>query len=257
MGMRRVRVGIALLVLGAIVVVAASPAGGAIVKLGPLVLRADGGFTPRLLPRHRFAPIGFRGHADVSMTDGTVPPAVQRIRLWFDRDGRLDTAGLPVCVPSRIEGATPRQARRRCRSAIVGSGRLGAEIALPGLAPVRIRAPLTLFNGPRDAGDPTVLIHTRTAYPAVETFVVSVRIERAHGLYRYRTDFAVPRLAGGYGSLTHIEVEVGRRFRFRGRRRSYVSARCSDYILQTHGLVSFADGTIVSGDIFKTCRPLP
>jgi hypothetical protein len=254
--MGRIRDATALLALAAIVAVAAGSAGAAQVRLGPLVLTADGGFTPQALPRHRYAPIEFQGHADVRMTNGAVPPAVQRIRLAFDRDGHLVTAGLPVCAPSRIEGATSQQARGRCRGAIVGTGHLGAEIAPPGLAPVPIQAPLTLFNGPREGGDPTVLVHTRATYPAVETFVVPVRIEPAHGLYSYRTDFAVPQLAGGYGALTHIDVKIGRRYRSGGRERSYVSARCSDYILQTHGLVSFADGTIVSGDVFKTCRPL-
>jgi hypothetical protein len=256
--MGRIRLAIALLTLGAIVAAGAGGAAeGAQVRVGSLVLTADGGFEPQALPRHRYAPIEFQGHADVKTTDGSVPPAVQHIRLAFDRDGRLTTAGLPVCPSARIEGATPKQARSRCRFAIIGSGHLGAEIALPGLAPVHIHAPLTLFNGPREGGDPTVLIHTQATFPAVETFVVPVRIEPAHGLYSYRTDFAVPQLAGGFGALTHVDVKVGRRFRSRGRRRSYVSARCSDYILQTHGLFSFADGTIVSGDVFKACRPLP
>jgi hypothetical protein len=250
------RLAIALLALGAVLSGAALPAGAARIQVGPLVLTGNGGFTPQALPRHRYAPIEFQAHADVKMSDGSVPPAVQRIRLAYDRDGRLTTAGLPVCAPAKIEAATTRQARSRCRSAIVGSGHLGAEIALPGLAPVQIHAPLTLFNGPREGGDPVVLVHTRATYPTVETFVVPVRIEPAHGPYSYRTDFAVPQLADGYGSLTHVDVKVGRSYRSGGRERSYVSARCSDYILQTHGLVSFADGTVISGDLFKSCRPL-
>jgi hypothetical protein len=229
---------------------------GARVRIGSLVLTADGGFEPQALPRRAYAPIEFQGHADVRTTDGSPVPALRRILLEFDRDGKLTTAGLPVCPPARIEAATPGQARARCRGAIVGTGHLGAEIYLPGGAAVHIHAPLTLFNGPRQGGDPTVLVHTRTTFPAVETFVVPVRIEPAHGLYRYRTSFEVPQLAGGLGSLTHIDVRVGRRYRSGGRERSYVSARCSDYILQTHGLFSFADGTIISGDVFRFCRPL-
>jgi hypothetical protein len=255
--MGRTRLAIALAALGAIVALAAGPAGAATVRVGTLVLHADGGFEPHALPRHRYAPIDFQGHAEIGTTNGSPPPALQRIQLEFDHDGRVSTAGLPVCAPSRIEAATPKQARSRCRGAIVGTGHLGATIALPGLGAVDIRAPLTLFNGPRQGGDPTVLIHTRATYPAVETFVVPVRIERRRGRYGYRTDFEVPRLAGGYGALTHVDVEVGRRFRSHGRERSYVSARCSDYILQTRGLFSFADGTIVSGSVFRSCRPLP
>jgi hypothetical protein len=245
------------ILLGVVVVaLGAGVADGAQIRVGPLVLTGDGGFTPQALPRHRYAPIEFQAHADVRMSDGSVPPAAQRIKLAFDRDGRLTTAGLPTCPAARIAAATPKQARSRCRGAIVGSGHLGAEIALPGLAPVHIHAPLTLFNGPREGGDPVVLVHTQATFPAVETFVVPVRIEPAHGLYAYRTDFAVPQLAGGFGSLTHIDVKVGRRYRSGGRERSYASARCSDYILQTRGLVSFADGTVISGDLFKSCRPL-
>jgi hypothetical protein len=45
-------------------------------------------------------------------------------------------------------------------------------------------------------------------------------------------------------------------YRADGRKRSYVSARCSDYILQTKGFFSFADGTVVYGSVFKPCRML-
>lgn len=254
--MGRIRLAIALSAFAAIVVLAAGPAGAATVRVGSLVLRADGGFEPQALPRRTYAPIDFQGHADIKTTDGSRPPALQQVKLEFDRDGRVNAAGLPVCAPSRIEGATPKQARSRCRAAIVGSGHLGAEIGLPGHSRIDIGAPLTLFNGPREGGDPTVVAHTQTTFPTVETFVVVIRIEKRHGLYRYRTDFKVPELAGGYGSLTHADVRIGRRFRFHGAERSYVSARCSDYILQTRGFFSFADGTIVSGAAFKSCRPL-
>ncbi len=253
--MGRIRFAVALLALAAVVAAAAGQAGAAQVRVGSLVLRADGGFTPQALPRHAFAPIEFQGHGEIATANGSPVPALRRVLLQFDRDGKLTTAGLPVCAAAKIATATPKQARSRCRGAIVGTGHLGAEIYLPGLAPVHIHAPLTIFNGPRQGGDPTVLIHTQATYPALETFVVPVRIEPAHGLYRYRTDFEVPQLAAGFGSLTHVDVKIGRRYRFHGRRRSYVSARCSDYILQTHGLFSFADGTIVSGDVFRYCRP--
>jgi hypothetical protein len=257
MGMGRIRLSLALVACAALAALAAGPVGAATVRIGTLVLHADGGFEPHALPRHSYAPISFQGHADIETTDGSMPPALRRIELEFDHDGKLTTAGLPVCAPSRIEDATPAQARSRCRTAIVGSGHLGAAIALPGQSRVDIKAPLTLFNGPREGGDPTVLVHTRVTFPAVETFVVVVRIERRRGRYGYRTDFEVPELAGGYGALIHADVRIGRRYRAGGVERSYVSARCSDYILQTRGLFTFADGEIVSGAVFRTCRPLP
>jgi hypothetical protein len=236
---------------------AATPANGARVRIGTLVLKADGGFTPLTLPKHAYAPIDFQGHADIGTTDGSMPPALRLVKLEFDRDGKLDSAGLAACPPARIEAATPQQARQRCRAAIVGTGHLGAEIGLPGQARVEIRSPLTLFNGPPQAGHPTVVAHAQATFPAVETYVVVVPIERRSGAYRYRASFEVPEIAGGYGALTHADLEIGRRYRSHGTARSYVSARCSDYILQTRGYLSFADGTIVSGSVFKTCRPRP
>jgi hypothetical protein len=235
----------------------ATSAEGASVRIGTLVLHADGGFTPQLLPKRSYAPIDFQGHADIGTTDGSMPPALQHVRLEFDRDGKLTTAGLPICPPSRIEAASPAQARRRCKGAIVGVGRIGARIALPGGGRVDVHSPLTLFNGPRQAGNPTAVLHAQTTFPAVETFVVVIPIERRGGAYAYRAAFDVPSIAGGAGALTHIDARVGRRYRAGGVERSYASARCSDYILQTRGFFSFADGTIVNGSVFRSCRPLP
>jgi hypothetical protein len=255
--MGRIRLAIVLAALAACGALLALPAEGASVRIGTLFLRADGGFTPRLLPKHSFAPIAFQGHAEVKTTDGSMPPALQQVKLEFDRDGRLATAGLPVCPPSRIEAASPAQARRLCKGALVGTGHLGATIAVPGGGRIDVHSPLTLFNGPREKGNPTAVVHAQTSFPAVETYVVVVPIERRGGAYRYRAVFEVPPIAGGLGALTHIDAKIDRDYRSGGTERSYVSARCSDYILQTRGFFSFADGTIVSGSVFKSCRPLP
>lgn len=237
------------------ILVAANLAGAATVRVGTLVLQADGGFEPQLLPKRTFAPIHFQGHGDIKTTDGSVPPALQHVKLEFDHDGRLTTAGLSVCRPAEVEAATPAEARRRCAAAIVGAGRIAASVPLPVLGRVVMSSPLTLFNGPRQGGDPTVILHAQAPFPISETYVVTIPIERRHGTYGYRAAFDVPPIAGGLGSLTHIDAKIGRRYRAGGAERSYVSARCSDYILQTQGYFSFADGTVIYGSAFKVCRP--
>jgi hypothetical protein len=127
---------------------------------------------------------------------------------------------------------------------------------LPGQATVEVRSPLTLFNGPRQDGHPTVLAHARTTFPSPQTYVVVVAIERRGAAGPYRATFEVPPIAAGYGALTHVDLEVGRRYRHGGGARSYVSARCSDSVLETRGSFAFADGTIISGTVFKPCRAL-
>jgi hypothetical protein len=235
---------------------AASLAEAATVKVGTLVLHADGGFEPRLLPKRAFAPIRFQGYGEVETTDGSIPPALQHVLLEFDHDGHVTTAGLPVCRPAQIESASPAQARQRCHGAIVGTGQIGATVPLP-LGPIDMNSPLTLFNGPRSGGDPTVVLHAQAPAPISETYVVVVPIERRHGRYGYRAEFDVPPIAGGLGSLTHIDADIGRRYRAGGVERSYVSARCSDSILQTRGRFSFADGNVIYGSVFKICRARP
>jgi hypothetical protein len=231
-------------------------ADAATVRVGTLVLHADGGFEPRVLPRRKFAPIRFQGYGQIRETDGSAPPPLEHVKIDFDRDGRLTTAGLPTCPVSRLEGATTAQARQRCGRAIVGTGHVAATVSLAGLARFGLRVPLTLFNGPRRGGHPTVLGHARAPFPLSETYVIVAPIERIRNhVYGYRSEFDVPKIAGGFGALTRIDAEIGRRYRFRGRRRSYVSARCSDYVLQTRGFFSFADGTVIYGDAFKSCTP--
>lgn len=231
----------------------AASADGALVKVGNLVLTADGGFTPRSLPRHRFAPISFEGHADLKETDGSIPPALQQVVLYFDRDGRLSTAGLPTCDPAMLQEVTPEEARARCASAIVGTGHVEALIAREGGAPYDVKAPVTLFNGPAEDGNPTVIFHTRTTVPAIQSFVIVIPIERRRGSYRYRATLDLPPIDLGRGSLVHVDIHVGRRFRFRGVERSYVSARCSDNVLSTRGRFTFADGVVIEGSVEKAC----
>jgi hypothetical protein len=234
---------------------AASAGGeGALVIVNDIVLRADGGFQPRTLPRHQFAPIDFQGHFDIAAKGGGKPVALEEAVIDFDRDGRLSAGGLPVCPAERVAAASPAQARQSCAGAIVGTGRIEALIDLPSGA-VAAGSALTIFNGPAQEGNPTVVLHARTTVPATQTFAIVVPIERRRGAFRYRATLALPPIAAGLGAVTHVDVKVGRRFSVNGQRRSYVAARCSDGILRTHGRFSFIDETIVDGSVEKPCRP--
>lgn len=242
-----------LLAFGAVLLT--NSAGAATVRVGTLVLHADGGFEPYALPKRTYAPIHFQGYGEIKTTNGSMPPALQHIKLDFDHDGHLTTAGLAVCRPSQIEGVSTQQARQRCGGAIVGTGRLGAEVNLAGIARLELRSPLTVFNGPRRNGDPTAIVHAQAPFPVSETYVIVIPIERRQGNYGYQVSFDIPPIAGGFGSLTYISAKLGRLYEFHGAQRSYISARCSDYILQTQGYFSFADGNVIYGSVFKTCRP--
>jgi len=230
-------------------------AGGAVVKVEDVVLRADGGFRPQTLPKRQFAPIDFHGQLDISSRTGGRPARLEQALIDFDRDGRLSVGGLPTCAPEAIDEVGTEEARRVCRGAIVGTGKIGTYVDFLDRGPVESESPLTVFNGPRNAaGQPTAVIHTQIAAPATQTYAITVPIEQRRGAYRYRAHLDVPPIAGGFGAITHLEVMIGRRYRAGDRQRSYASARCSDNILQTHGRFTFEGGTVVDGVVERYCR---
>jgi hypothetical protein len=224
-----------------------------VIEVENLRLEADGGFRPRTLPKHRFSPIDFQGRVEIESRDGTAPQPVRQIVVDFDRDGRLAAGGLPVCLPEEIANATPEEARRICADAEVGSGHIEAIVSLASGA-IPASSPLTLFNGPRQEGDPTVVLHAQTTVPGTQTYAIVVPIEKRRGEFRYRATLDVPPIAAGFGAITHVDVKVGRRFSAGGKQRSYTAARCSDGILRTHGRFTFEDDTVIDGFVEKGCR---
>ncbi len=230
------------------------------VETGGLILSVDGGYAPRTLPRRAFAPIDFKGHFDVGAPGGGIPEPLQQLVVDFDRDGRLSTRGLPTCDPELLRAATPEEARAICGPAIVGRGHLEALLEREGQPPTKVGSLLTLFNGPREDGQPTVILQARISEPFTEIFDVTIPIKKLRGNYRYRATVDLPTIAAGRGAITHVDVDIGRRWRFAGKRRSYVSARCSDGILSTHGRFTFAAepyDTVVDGSIDKGCAARP
>jgi hypothetical protein len=249
-----------LLIVASVATLALSLGGGAnaaLVKVGDLVLQADGSFKPSKLPRHSFAPINLFGRADIHLTTGAPPPALTEVNLDFDRDGRLSTAGLPQCSLDQIRTATTQQARSRCKGAIVGEGVVGAFVERDGVK-VEVNEPATLFNGPRSDGNATVIGHVHANFPTPRTYVLSIPIEKRRGAYAYRAHIDVPQIAEN-GVLSHIDGRIGRRYVYRGKSRSYVSAKCSAGVLRLHGHFLFADedATVIDGAIEKACYPEP
>jgi hypothetical protein len=246
-----------LLILAAGAAFAATAGATAVIETPELRLEVDAAFQPRNLPAHSFAPVTFEGDVAITKPGGGPPPALRQIVVDFDRDGRLDAGGLPACAPEQIAAASVEEARRICKGAIVGTGTIEALVALPS-GPVATSSPLTLFNGPRQNGQPTVVVHARTTVPATQTYAFVVPIEKRRGEFRYRATVDIPPLAGGLGAITEMSVKVGRRYTAAGVTRSYVAARCSDHILRSHGAFTFADGLVIEGvGLEKYCAQRP
>ena len=238
----------------AIALVLAATAPALILRAGDIVISANGGFAPKALPRHEDAPITLHGGGKLSTLSGELPPILKTITIEFDRHGSLQTAGLPVCTRAKLEATTTAQARRNCPGAIVGRGFGTAVVKFPEQGPIAADSPITVFNGPRVHGDATVLGHAHIDIPAPTTFIVPVVIERIHrGVYGYRTEIEIPKIAGGYGHPISGHLKIGRKWTFKGVKHSYVNARCETGHLQARGRFGFDDGTVLRGTFFRPC----
>ena len=245
------------LVVLALAVVAQARRDNDKVKLvaGDLVIEGRGGFRPETLPAHHDAPIMIYGGGKLSTKSGGVPPILETLTFEFDRHGSVDTTGLEVCTAGKLQATTVPAARKACPNAIVGEGRGSAIVTFPEQAPIPVSSPITLFNGPKVRGDDTVLAHAYTTVPIATTFIVPVVIEKIHkGVYG--TEAKIPKIAGGYGHPISGNIKIERKWTFKGKKHSYVNARCENGRLQARGEFSFKDGTFLKGTFFRPCKVL-
>jgi hypothetical protein len=251
--------GAILLALATGVLALAAVASGLTVRVGDLILEADGGFAPQALPKYKDAPITLHGGGKLSTVTGELPPVVDTLTIEFDRHGHIETQGLGVCTSGQLQATTPSQARKACPGAIVGKGKGSAIVQFPESAPIPISSPITIFNGPKRGGNDTVFAHAFTTVPVRTTFIVPVVIEKInHGVYGYRTEAKIPKIAGGAGHPISGSLKIGRRWTYKGRDRSYVNARCENGRLQARVKVKFNDegggATYLNGSFLRICK---
>jgi hypothetical protein len=243
-------------VLGAALLLAAVGSALAItLHAGPIVIHADGGFSPTSLPKHGFAPIKLHGFGKIGTENGTLPPILKTVTIWFDKHGEVETKGLPTCSPGKLAATTTPQARRLCPGAIVGKGFGSAIVAFPEQEPIKASSAITLFNAKPKHGNPVVLAHAHLTVPGPTTFVVPIEIQRVHdGRYGFKTVAEIPKIAGGSGIPVYARLTVGRTWKYKGRTLSFANAGCPDGRLQAKGQFVFKDGTTLQGSVLKTCK---
>jgi hypothetical protein len=224
-------------------------------RAGDIIVVADGGFTPKKLPKHEDAPIKLHGGGKLSTVSGEIPPVLDSFTIEFDRHGSVDTTGLPVCTKSKLVATTTATARKLCPGAIVGKGFGRAVVAFPEQSPIPVSSPITIFNGPKQNGNYTVIAHAHLDYPGPTTFIVPVVIEKIHnGVYGYRTKVKIPKIAGGAGHPLSGSAKIGRIWTFKGKKHSFVNARCETGHLQARAEFVFKDGNVLHGTFLRPCE---
>ena len=246
----------ALALFAALLVAGIATAGNAPVKVrsGNLEFTANGGFTPTTLPKKTLAPIAFSASGKIATVDGTHPPALKEVLVEADKNTAVFVKGYPTCKASQLQSQDSAKAEAICKPALIGKGTTDVSIEFPEQAPIPANSKLLVFNGGESGGVTTFLIHAYITVPTPAAVVTTVKIKKIHkGRFGTYSVASVPKIAGGSGSVTSFSLTVGKKYTYKGKKVSVLSAKCPDGKLQAHGTAVFSDGTRASAEIIRTC----
>jgi hypothetical protein len=224
--------------------------------VGVLCVGDNGGIFPSKLPKHGSAPITARIIGEVGTRDGSHPPALQQLEADIERTIEVDALGLPTCQAEQLQASSSATVKKVCGDAIVGSGTAEVEVAFPEQKPFRSTGPLLLFNNGVHGRTTTVLLHAYVDVPAPTAIVVKSTVTRIHrGRYGLHLQAHVPEIAGGAGSATAFDIKIGRRYAYKGRKKSFLTASCPTGSWATKGNLLFSDQTRLGFTHIFSCTP--
>jgi len=254
-----IRLRLLLLALVLLAAFAAAAAQGERTQHGNLIVSLDGRFEPLSLPRDRPAPVAVQLRAGLQTSDRSVLPRVTKVELGIPAQGVVTSRGLPVCAPRRIRDATSAKALEACRPALIGSGRMIAQVKIANQPPFQVRARLLAFNG-KIGEHRAVIVHGVSTQPptaVVLPFVIRLR----PGRFGTVLVAHVPSTLGPWPRFARFEMNLFRRYTYKGKRLSYLSAACPIPRILTAGFASFAKATFtlvggrrISTSITRSCR---
>lgn len=226
-------------------------------EAGNLKFTFNGGFAPKKLPKKKLAPITLTASGKLATKDGTHPPALTEAIVETDKNGAVFVKGLPVCKSGQLQSRDTAAARKACPKAVIGTGKTTVEVAFPEQKPVLVDSDLTVFNGGQHGGTTTFYIHAFFTAPIAGAIVTTLKITKVHnGRYGLKTIAKVPKIANGSGSVLSFDLKIGKRYTYKGKKVSVLSAKCADGKLQAKATSKFLDGTQVGpATITRACTP--
>ena len=237
MKMRRILV----LTASAAVLLGAGLAQAEVTQRGDLRLDFDGRFAPKVLPRDRDAPVSVLIGGAVSSVNGGRPPGLRHISIAVNRYSKVYTRGLPRCQSGLLQSTSSDEALERCGPALVGTGNFGAVVDFSkDHFPVQGR--ILAFNS-GSPEKPGLLLHIYGPSPAQTTIVLRFEISRPNkGEFGTVFSARIPEIASDLGYVTDLSLKFDRQYRYRGKPRSFLSARCAAPAGFSGGPFAFAKG---------------
>ncbi len=260
---KRLTLAVALTVGVAVVAVATA---GAVQS--PVLTAPDGNtqslavsFTPRKLSKKTTEPVSL----DVTTATTTVNPAANKgapvpateAIVDFPKGAEIFSKGYPTCDAGLLQNTSTEAALEACKKAKIGSGEGAADLVV-GERIFPVTTTITAFNGVPVGGKPVILLHTYSQSPIQTTLVLvgAVSSFDKEG-FGPRLDVTIPLIAGGQGAITGFHVKIFKKFRYKGRLRSYVSATCATKKLKARGKFVFRDGESLTPALTGKCSQKP
>jgi hypothetical protein len=224
------------------------------VRVGNIELTAGGGFSPNKLSKTKLTPIALEAFGKIKTIDGSHPPALKEVLVETDKNGSVFVKGFPTCTSGKLQSQDTSHAEAICRRAIIGRGTTEVEIAFPEQKPIPVRSKLIVFNGGFKGGVTTFFIHAYITVPTPAAIVTTVKIKKIHkGRYGYLAVASVPKIAGGSGSVKSFSLTINKKYTYKGKKVSILSAKCPDGKLQAQATAVFADKTRASAGFVVPC----
>ena len=238
---------------------AAKPNKPSTVRVGNLELTFNGGFSPKALPKRSLAPIALTAEGKIKTVDGTHPPALTEAVVETDKNGSVNVKGYPTCRSGQLQSQDSSHAEGICKKALIGKGTTNVEVEFAESKPIPVSSKLLIFNGGVKGGTTTLYIHAYITVPTPAAIVTTVKIKNIHhGRYGTKSVATIPKIAGGSGSVTAFRFKIDKKFTYKGKKQSVLSAKCPDGKLQAHVNATFLDNktgekTKASTEILRTC----
>jgi hypothetical protein len=249
--------------LVSLLVAAATALAATVAMAGAPVTSPDGNaqaidavFGPKKLSKSKWTPGTLKVTTTLSnpTKSNGVPVPTVHVVVDFDKNARIFTKGLPTCNPAKLQNVSTEIALRECGRAKIGGGSAKALIPVGEQVFVADQT-VTAFNGTLRGSTPTILLHSYGTKPSVTTLVLNGTVTNYNRQgYGPRLDLEVPKIAGGNGALTEFTVTINKRYRYKGKPATYISAKCpKSKKLKVRSVFTFLDGQSSSPTDVGTC----
>ena len=256
--MSKSKIGALTLALALATVALASLAQAESVRKGDLQVKFEGELSPHALPRSSQAPVNVSVSAKITPVGKAELPQLRQMSIAINRNGEINTKGLPLCELNDIQPATTADALAVCRKSLVGEGSFTADVPESGRAPFPAEGKLYAFNGVAE-GHPAILAHVYGVRPAPTSFTLIFLISKGGGTFGNTLKVDLPKSESG--TITGISLSLGKTFKAHGKKQSYVTGSCpAPKGVKVAGFpfakasLSFSDGRKVSTTLNRSCK---